>query len=475
VAGRFYPAEAAKLEAAIKGYLADAMPPYGGKPVALVSPHAGYVYSGQVAADAFRQAQDYDYEVVVVLGTNHTTPRFDGVSVYDGRGYRTPLGLAPIDRELTRALLDAHRSFEFRPEVHAREHSIEVQLPFVQVAFPKARIVAAVVGRPDLGLCKRFGTTLAKLLEGRKALIVASSDLSHYPDYDDAVAVDTRSLEVLARMDPSALQRSYRNQLSNGKPGLSTCACGEAPTLAALYAARELGASRAVVVSYANSGDTLMGDLNRVVGYGAVALYAGPGKTRTHATLPPAPPAEPEPLTDAHKKALLAFARKSLERYLASDSLPLPRGFPPALWQKQGAFVTLKKHGELRGCTGHMAEDLPLARVVGRMALNSALNDRRFSPVQPKELSELEIEISVLTPMKRVPSAKAIRVGRDGVVLAKAGRRAVFLPQVATEQGWDRDTMLDRLCRKAGLEAGCWREGAELRVFQAVVFSEGAK
>jgi len=472
VAGKFYPDDAGKLRAAVLAYLDDARPPLGERPLALVAPHAGYVFSGQIAADAYRQAMGQGVDLVVVLGTNHTAPPFDGVSVYGGAGYRTPLGVAPVDPGVTKALLEADRSFRFRPEVHAREHSVEVQIPFVQVAFPEASIVAAVMGRPDPDLGTRLGEALARLLKGRRALVVASSDLSHYPGYGDAVAVDGKTLRAVASMDVHAIRSALSSRLRERRPGLDTCACGEGPIYAAIAAARALGARRGIVVSYANSGDTPFGEPGRVVGYGAVAFTAGPGGTDTSAL--PSPAAEPEsaPLTQADRSYLLRLARSTVERLLTTDTVPLPRPDRPALLRRRGAFVTLKKGGELRGCIGHMAEDTPLALTVSRMAIQAALNDRRFPPVRPDEIPALEVEISALTPFERVPGYGSITVGRDGVLIRKDGRQAVFLPQVAPEQGWTREEMLDHLCRKAGLPADCWRSGCEFHTFQAEVFHE---
>jgi len=472
VADRFYPGEEQKLEAAVKGYLADALPSRGERPVALVVPHAGYVFSGQIAADAYRQAADFSYDLIVILGTNHTAPRFDKVSVYQGEGYRTPLGVAEIDQEVAEELLEADPSTTFRPEVHEREHSVEVQVPFVQVAFPHARIVAAVVGQPDLDLAEWFGQTLAKVLKGRKALVVASSDLSHYPPYEKAVEVDRTVLEAVASLDPEEVSATITRQMRKGGSGLSTCACGEGPILAGMVAAKALGAQRGIVVSYANSGGTVFGETGRVVGYGGVVFTAGAGGADTEALEAPESATESNALTEADKEHLLDLARKTIDRYLVTGTVPLPRASCPALWRRQGAFVTLEKHGELRGCIGHMAEDTPLALTVARMALNAALADRRFRPVRAEELPALAVEISVLTPFARAPGPEGIVVGRDGVVIEKDGRRAVFLPQVAPEQGWSRDEMLEHLCLKAGLAADCWQSGAEFFTFQADVFSE---
>ena len=182
--------------------------------------------------------------------------------------------------------------------------------------------------------------------------------------------------------------------------------------------------------------------------------------------------ASAEPLDQADKKALLVLARETLSRFLSTETLPPVRGLSPRAMRAQGAFVTLKKRGELRGCIGRIVSAAPLAKVVAAMTLEAALNDTRFEKVRASEVSSLEIEISALTPPRSVAAPGAIVVGRDGVILQKSGRSAVFLPQVATEQGWDREEMLDNLCQKGGLPPGCWQSGATLQTFQADVFSE---
>lgn len=472
VAGQFYPGDAVRLAAAVRAYLADALPPRGAAPIALVLPHAGYIYSGQIAADGYRQATTGSYDLVVLLGTNHTVPAFRGVSIHTGPGFRTPLGVAEIDTGIAADLIAADEAFVFDPAVHEREHSIEVQVPFVQLALPGAKIVPVIVGRPDAGLCERFGKALARVVAGRKVLVVASSDLSHYPGHDDAHAADAAVLGAIASLDTAALRRAVGAELRKQRPGLETCACGEAPVLAAMEAAKALGATRGVVLSYANSGDTAAGSHDRVVGYGAVALMRGPAGTDLSALTPPAVAPAGVPLGPAEQKLLLAFARQSIERFLATGTAPLARGFPPALERKQGAFVTLHEHGELRGCIGHMAEDLPLGQVTGMMALHAAFDDARFPPLEPAELAAVELEVSVLTPLGRVRGPDAIVIGEDGVVLRKSGRSAVFLPEVPVENGWDRTALLEQLCRKAGLPKDAWRSGAELYTFHSVHFRE---
>jgi AmmeMemoRadiSam system protein B/AmmeMemoRadiSam system protein A len=472
VEGKFYPDDPAALRGAIAGYLSDAVPVGPGETVAIVAPHAGYIYSGQVAADAWRQVAGREIELVVILGTNHTTPGFSKVALHPGAGFRTPLGVATCDLEAADALAAADPDCVFDAAVHANEHSVEVQVPFAQHLFPKAKILPAIVASSDPALVDRLGAALGKVLAGRKAVVVASSDLSHYPSAKDAGEVDRKVLAAAAGLDPAALRKAIARESARGVRGLGTCACGEAPMAAAMAAARALGATRGTALSYAHSGDTSIGEQDRVVGYGAVAFAKGATGTDTDALREPEIPPD-GPLDDATKRALLAFARESIRRYLETGTAPLPRSLPPPARRTQGAFVTLTRNGELRGCIGRIVADGPLGRTVGAMALQAAFADNRFAPVSREELPMLHVEISALTPMKPVKGPDEIVVGRDGVLLSKGGRSAVFLPQVATEQGWSRDEMLDHLSRKAGLPAGAWKEGARFSVFQAEVFGEG--
>ena len=472
-AGQFYPSDRTKLAGAIDCYLETAVTPFTDKPIAIVCPHAGYIHSGQVAADAYRQASRHEYDLVVILGVNHTTPGFQDISIYPAGGFETPLGLAPIDEALAASLMALDKRFAFNESVHAREHSVEVQVPFIQRIFPDAKILPVIVGTPDPDLCARFGEALAKAVQGRKVLIVASCDLSHFPAYEDADRVDRRTLDAIATLDPEAFRSAISEQMGGGVPELATCACGEAPVLAAMTAAKLLGAVGAQIISYANSGDTSIGDRSRVVGYGAVAFVAAQGAAGVSTTGGPKTANKGGgEYTPEQKRSLLSFARQTIRQYLATDTAPLARGFAPALENEEGAFVTLRKKGDLRGCIGHMAQDLPLCQVVGYCALQAAFNDRRLTPVELDELSDIEIEISVLTPYRPVDGYQDIRIGRDGVVIQKNGRSAVFLPSVAVEQGWSREEMLSHLSVKAGLPSDAWKKDATFYTFQAVVFSE---
>jgi MEMO1 family protein len=472
VAGQFYPSDPIRLRLAIQGFLDDA-PVLEKVPVAgIIVPHAGYIYSGQIAADAYRQVQGQPVELVVILGTNHTVPGFRGISILPAGSFRTPLGDALIDETAAKALLAQDPDCLADEAPQKKEHSVEVQVPFIQVLFPKARILPVVIGEPDLALCTRFGEALARTLKGRHALVVASSDLSHYPSGKDAARIDLQTLEAAAKLDPAAFEMKTRALLGNGVPNLATCACGEGPILALMAAARKLGSGHGTVVSYANSGDTIAGDENRTVGYGSILLSSGPIAASHQILRVMEASGDAAPLQSGDKKSLLKVARDSIERYLKSETVQLVRNTPARLQICQGVFVTLKKNGELRGCIGHMAEDTPVALAVGRMALQSAFNDQRFSPLKVAELKDVLVEISVLTPMKQVSGPEAIIVGRDGVLIRKGGRSAVFLPQVAPENHWGKEEMLDHLSLKAGLPPGSWKKDTRFFTFRAEVFDE---
>jgi AmmeMemoRadiSam system protein B/AmmeMemoRadiSam system protein A len=469
-ADSFYPGSSSMLKAAVQAMLGDAVPPRPERPIAIVVPHAGYVFSGQIAADAWRQAAAHRYDTIVIVGTNHTDGSFRKIGICPGRTFRTTLGGVPIDDAFVSALQKEDSDCVLDAGVHKAEHSVEVQVPFVQQLFPGAKVVPIVVGLPDRSMCTKFGRALANVAKGRSVLLVASSDLSHYPSAADANRVDRRTLEAIASLNPDAV---YQIEVADTQavPELGTHACGTGAIMAVATAARALGATRGTVVSYANSGDTLAGDPTRAVGYGAVVFTAGEPGSDVSALKPV--PADEGPLQPQDKKWMLAFARETIRRYLTTATLPLPRGYSARLLSNRGEFVTLKKKGELRGCIGHIPGDMPLSRLTGMMAFSSAFSDPRFDKVTLEEMRDLEVEISVLSPPKAVGGLNDIVVGRDGVVISADGRSAVFLPQVAPEQGWNRDQMLDNLCLKAGLAANRWRRGGmRFETFQADVFDE---
>jgi len=269
-AGQFYPDDPAELRAMVDQFLAQATKA-GPEPAALISPHAGYIYSGHIAAQAFKQAEGVEYDAIVVLGTNHRDPWARGFAIWPEGAFATPLGDVLIDSELAQALMKANDDILFQRGAHLYEHSIEVQLPFLQRVQPGRAFVPIIVCDTSLEACQSLADTLFKTLQDRKSLIVASSDLSHHWAYDDAVRIDHATLNAIVSLDVAALDRAaYAEATRMGYGNVGSIApCGIGPVRTVMLYAGAIGA-RADLIQYANSGDTPYGDRYQVVGYGAV-------------------------------------------------------------------------------------------------------------------------------------------------------------------------------------------------------------
>jgi AmmeMemoRadiSam system protein B/AmmeMemoRadiSam system protein A len=454
-AGTWYPGDPDDIRSTVDNFLA-ATKLIDGAPVALIVPHAGYAYSGQVAAAGFKQLAQGTYDVAVIIGADHAEPISDPIAVYPDGGFETPLGVVPVDTDLAQALIAADSRIKADPAAHAGEHVVEIELPFLQRVCPGCRIVPVLIGTDDPATVAALGDTLAKVLPGRRAVMIASSDLSHYPAYADAVTVDRDTLNAIETGDPAAVRSTIASSMARGTGGLATCACGESAVLAVMQAAKQLGADTVSVLRYANSGDVAGADRNQVVGYGAVMFWRS----------------ELPQLSAEQRTALLAAARAAIAEHLKTDQIPEASVSDPILNRPAGAFVTLTEKGELRGCIGHMTADAPLVRTIQEMAVAAAESDPRFPSLTPEELDKVKLEISILSPVHSVTDLNAIRVGADGLMIVKYGARGVFLPQVPVQEGWDRDAYLENLCLKAGLERGCWKENASLYSFTAIVFGE---
>jgi AmmeMemoRadiSam system protein B/AmmeMemoRadiSam system protein A len=462
VAGSFYPGNAKELAATVDGLLSQAKGTIPeGQILALVAPHAGYPFSGGVAAYSYALLKGRNIHRVVIIAPSHLEA-FDFASVYDGDAYATPLGDVPVDKAFARKLAGLSSSIQLSSRGHApygsrAEHSLEVQLPFLQRALSNFELVPIIMGDQSYAASRSLGVALAELIRGTDTLIVASSDLSHYHPYDEAVALDHKTLSAIHEWDYLTLSKNFQTRTWE--------ACGGGPIVAAMIAADRLGADRAEILKYANSGD-VTSDRKRVVGYGAVALMR---------TAKPKAAAGPRfSLNSRDKKELLDIARKSVESAVREKKLyQVPAALPQELSQDRGAFVTLRKNGELRGCIGYTASVQSLALTVRDVAAFAALRDSRFPPVTAKELPQLTYEISVLSPLRRVGDVHQIRVGQHGLLIKKGDREGLLLPQVATEQHWDRKTLLDHTALKAGLPANAWRDkDADIFIFSALVFRD---
>jgi len=488
VAGSWYPDDAKELAWMMDEMLA-AVGPVDGEPIGLIVPHAGYVYSGPVAAYGFKQLAGMQYDVAVVIASDHQPPLSTPISVWAEGGFETPLGVVPVDVELAQALVEADPRITFDPAAHEGEHPIEIELPFLQRVCPGCSIVPVLMGADDEETVRVLADALLEKLPGRRAVIIASSDLSHYPAYDDALVVDGATLAAVETGDPARVRETIETLMVAGFSNLATCACGEGPILVTMRVAQGLGADTVTVLRYANSGDAARGDRGQVVGYGAVMFWRY----------------EPPDMTEARREELLALARATLEVYLENGTLPDYEADDPVLARRSGVFVTLRQHGDpstgsgqapstgsgqapstgsgqapstelgmsLRGCIGHTRADLPLYRAVQKMAAAAATKDPRFPPLTPEELADVVVEISVLSPFRRVTDVEQVQVGTHGLMIFQDGRQGLLLPQVPVEQGWNRDAFLENLCLKAGLPPACWTDRPTLYAFTAVVFGEG--
>ncbi|MEK9149021.1 MAG: AmmeMemoRadiSam system protein A, partial [Candidatus Desantisbacteria bacterium] len=386
----------------------------------------------------------------IILGVSHHYP-LARPSIYLSDGYEIPLGTLSIDKERAEKIADACGLSE-AAEADAPEHSIEVQLPYLKVLFPNIKIVPILVGNIDLDEFDRLASAIKSVMNDKTILIV-STDLSHYPEYEEANKVDRETISLIENLDEMGLLQREMDLYSSKILGLSTYLCGLSPTIVGLKVARLLKVKPKTLIYY-NSGDTPYGKKDSVVGYTGIAFTK-------------------EGLTKEEKEELLKIAKDTMELFVKEGKIPEISLKNPRLAEPSGVFVTLEKQGNLRGCIGYIWPIKPLYQAVIENAINAAVKDYRFPPVTADELKDIEIELSVLTPPEKVGTWTDILLGRDGVVLNVAGRQSVFLPQVAPEQGWTLPETLRHLSLKAGLDENAYRrKDAIFEVFQAEVFSK---
>jgi MEMO1 family protein len=457
-AGQFYERDPARLAAQIDLFLKNARPavPTSERVRALIVPHAGHSYSGSTAACAYALVQGQPFETIVVIGPSHHAG-FRGCSIYPQGGLATPLGVARVDAVLANALA-RESGFGYVPEAfflpgaEVQEHSIEVELPFIQRALPGAKIVPVVMGAQTRATVQALAAALEKTCAGKNVLVVASTDLSHFLSRAEAASTDAETISLIRAEKTGELLR----RVEAG----DNIMCGGGPVVAALLYARKTGPVRVDILKHSDSSEA-GGPADRVVGYLAAAVVS-PGEA-----------AEAEfTLTAEDKAQLLRLARSAVTEYVTRRTVVEDRTGNPKFLAPRGVFVTLKKRGDLRGCIGYIEPIAPLAKAVVETAIYAATRDPRFQPVEAAEMQELSYEISVLTPVKEIADPALVVVGRHGIIISQNGRKGVLLPQVPVENGWDRETFLAQGCVKAGLAPDAWRKGARIAVFEAIVFHE---
>jgi MEMO1 family protein len=466
VAGSFYSKDAATLSHSIETFLDGATSQRSGQLKALICPHAGYQFSGPIAASGFRLLRGLEFQTVILLGPSHYAA-LDAGSVSDADLFRTPLGDVPISaksRNLAKfppfALnpkceVEAPRWAEAVPSApngrdraDSWEHADEVEVPFLQKTLGAFELVPVIMGDVDTD---KAASALERVLDDN-TLIVVSSDLSHYYPYAEARRLDERCVNAICTLDIAAMQ--------------SQEACGRIPILTLLRIAKSHG-WRPQLLDLRNSGDT-SGDKSRVVGYAAIAFYASDSTAG---------------LSDSDRRYLLELARRSLNAASAhaTPSTPQAESVPAALAARKGVFVTLTKGGALRGCIGNIMPYRPLYEAVADNARKAALEDPRFPPVTAGEADLLSIEISVLTEPRPLTFDSAadllgkLHPGEDGVVLRIAAGTATYLPQVWKEIP-DRIEFLNSLAEKAGGRSDDWRKpGTTVSIYHVESFHETSR
>ena len=497
-ANRFYTGNAKDLSEEVDSLLANAQKFNVQYPVAaLIVPHAGYYYSGNVAASAYMALDaQKQFKRIFLLGPSHHE-WLDGASVNtEADYYATPLGHVKVDHETAMALTTTDSVFRYRPEAHDREHCLEVQLPFLQRLFAKHAeevppIVPIIISTNDYQTLMRMAEVLKPYFTDEN-LFVISSDFSHYPSYEDACEADAQTGKAIESGDVEEFIAALNANARSGKRNLATSACGEFAIITLMLMLDQNCEVKHLM--YQNSGD-VSNDHSRVVGYHSFAILRNgknsSGQTRTDMVDSDSSGQTRTDMVDSDssgltrtdtgfslsaedKKMLKEIALQSIKDSLDGKRIAVANSklysSNATLKQKCGAFVSLHKHGRLRGCIGHFGEDHPLYEIVAEMARAAAFEDPRFMPVTRDELNDLDIEISVLTPMRRIQSLDEFELHRHGIYIKKGYRSGTFLPQVADEVNWTKEEFVGHCSQdKAGLGWDGWRD-AELYVYEAIVF-----
>jgi hypothetical protein len=469
-AGRFYAANPETLKNDVARLFSDCKKPDEGmNPRAIIVPHAGYVFSGKIAASSFSVTpKNATYENIFLIGSSHVMS-FDGASVYSTGDFITPLGKITVNREIGEKLKKENPVLRFPPTAHLQDHCLEVQIPLIQYYYSVTpKIVPVIIGTTNPSDIKKIAEALRPWFTPEN-LFVISSDFSHYPSYEDGNKADHVTSTALASGDPLAFLEALRKNSASNIHGLSTSMCGWTSGLALLYLAGENNDLEFKKLDYCNSGDSPYGNKDEVVGYHAIALVEKKGSgSRLNKS-------ENEfSFTGEEKKLLFEIARNSIKSMLSDKTRFTPdvRKLPEALKRPLGAFVTLKINGVLRGCIGRFVSTKPLYELVGESAISSAFNDPRFPDLTVSEYENVEMEITVLGPMRKISDIGEIKLGKHGIYLKKGMNSGTMLPQVATEHGWSVEEFLGYTARdKAGLGWDGWKT-ADIFIYDGLVLEE---
>lgn len=461
VAGSFYPSDEKILKTDISQYLNQAkLATTSGLLKILIVPHAGISYSGHTAAWGFKQLEGQNFSRVIILGASHTA-QFDHAAVYTKGSWQTPFGKVPVDENLALALIDKEQNIIADEVPHQDEHSLEIELIFLQRVLSDFKIVPVLISSPSDQLIDNLAQKISEHLD-ENTLLVISSDLSHYPEYEIANKVDNETIKAILTGKKEQFVKTIQNLESKAYPNLATCACGQEAIKVALKVWEFQNLTDFKLLKYENSGDTGP-DKSQVVGYASIGVWG--------------PRSKPDNIVHLDEKAreeALQVARRTIEEYVTKKQKPDITPKENSLMQNLGAFVTIRKEGQLRGCIGRFEPNIPLFQVIQEMTIEAASKDLRFLPVKIDELKDIKIEISVMTPKKKISNWQEIELGKHGVVVQGGGRAGTFLPQVVQDTGWTKEEFLSKLCsQKAGLPSDCYKDpDVNLYTFEAQIFEE---
>lgn len=456
VAGKFYSSNKEELSSQVKELLKESKNFSKENVNAIIVPHAGYVFSADTASIAYNTLHK-KYKNVFLIGSSHHV-NFDGASAYSEGNYKTPLGEVKVNQTIVSKLIESSRNITYNADAHNKEHTLEVQLPFLQTLYgDDLSIVPIIMATSNYETIQAVAQALKPYFNDEN-LFVISTDLSHYPSYEDASRVDNLTLAGLTKNNSQefidAIVKNEKSLTSN----LQTSACGWASLLVLLEFTKNQD-YRYELLKYKNSGDSIYGDKQQVVGYSALRVYKQSNEFF---------------LSGEEKKELLGLAKLSLyEATLKHQKVDIDKDtVSKKLYQNLGAFVTLYKDGNLRGCIGRFEPNQSLYSVVIDMAIAAAQNDTRFEVVSADELDKIDIEISVLTPRKTINSIDEIEIGKHGIYVQKGFQTGTYLPHVATQMNWDAKQFVDSCAKeKAGIEFNSYEE-LKLFTYEAIVFKK---
>lgn len=458
VAGQFYPSSTSSLRNQLEEFFLQEKETENTQTLrAIISPHAGYIFSGEVAASAYRQIpRNKKYKNVFVIASSHRYS-FGGASVYTRGNYETPLGEVLVNRKPGKELLTSSSVFADHAESHLYEHGLEVQLPFLQYRLGSGfQLVPIILGTNSANDCKKLAEALQPYFTPEN-LFVISTDFSHFPTYDDAVSVDQVTADAICRNNADVLLDTLEKNKKKHIGHLATSLCGWTSVLTLLYLTQNNN-FEIKQLAYKNSGDSkLYGEKDRVVGYWAMAVYEKSAFS----------------ISSSEKEEILQLARNSIARFLGKDTEKIRKTTKgkSILDEKAGAFISVYVDNELRGCIGGFASEKTLREMITRHAV-SAVNDHRFDPVEPIEIDRMTLEVSVLTPLKKINSIDEFELGKNGIYIKSGFNSGTFLPQVAERTGWSKEEFLGRCSQnKAGIGWEGWKT-AELFTYEVAIVKE---